>query len=157
MRGSGVQIPSTAPFPNPLEEIKVREGTDYDYLQLLAERAGYVFYLDPGPQVGMSTAYWGPEVRTGGPQAPLNVNMDAQTNVESLDFAYDGQANYLPILWRMLRGTKTPIPVPIPGSFRVPLGLRPPAKDRVEVFQGGPKLSAGELVLKAIEKSCWTL
>jgi hypothetical protein len=50
----------------------------------------------------------------------------------------------------MLRGTKTPLPVPIPGPLRKPLGLRPPAKDRVEVIPGGPKLSAGELVLKAI-------
>ena len=144
-------VPTLETFvPNPLEEIKVREGTDYNYLQLLAKRGGYVFYLDPGPQVGMSIAYWGPEVRTGAAQPPLNVNMDAETNVESLDFTYDGQANYLPILWRMLRGAKTPIPVPIPSSLRVPLGLRPPAKDRVEFIQGGPKLSPGELVLKAI-------
>ena len=35
----------------------------------------------------------------------------------------------------------------LPGSAGLPA---PPAKDRVEVFQGGPKLSPGELVLKAI-------
>jgi hypothetical protein len=136
--------------PNPLEQITVREGTDYNYLQLLARRAGYVFYLEPGPAVGTSTAYFGPRISTGPAQRPLNVNMDAETNVESLDFTYDGQANYVPVLWRMLRGTKTPLPVPIPGPLRRPLGLRPPAKDRVELIPGGPMLSAGELVLKAI-------
>ncbi len=136
--------------PNPLEQITVREGTDYNYLQSLARRVGYVFYLEPGPAVGTTTAFFGPKISTGSSQPPLNVNMDAETNVESLDFSYDGQANYVSVLWQMLRGTKTPFPVPIPGPLRVPLGLRPPAKDRVEVIPGGPKLSAGELVLKAI-------
>jgi hypothetical protein len=146
-----VVVPTKNVFaPNPLEQIKVREGTDYNYLQLLARRAGYVFYLEPGPAVGISTAYWGPEVRVGGPQPSLNVNMDAETNVESLTFSYDGQANYVPVLWQMLRVSKTPIPVPIPNSLRRPLGVRPPAKDRVEVIPGGPKLSAGEVVLKAL-------
>ncbi len=144
-------IPPLSTFvSNPLERFTVREGTDYNYLQLLAKRAGYVFYLEPGPSVGMSTAYFGPRISNGPVQRPLSVNMDAETNVESLDFSYDGQANYVPVLWQVLRGINIPIPVPIPGPLRAPLGRRRPAKDRVEVIQGGPMLSAGELALKAI-------
>ena len=50
----------------------------------LAERGGYVFYLEPGPAPGTSKAYWGPEIRVGEPQPALTANMDAQTNVEQL-------------------------------------------------------------------------
>ena len=41
---------------------------------------------------GTSIAYWGPEVRIGVPQPALTVNMDADTNVETLSFSYDGLA-----------------------------------------------------------------
>ena len=36
-----------------------------EYIRSLAERVGYVFYLDPGPAPGMSKAYWGPQIKVG--------------------------------------------------------------------------------------------
>ena len=54
-------VPSVVPdIPIPVERIPTQQGNDYDYLRLLAELAGYVFYLDPGPLPGTTTAYWGP-------------------------------------------------------------------------------------------------
>ena len=54
------------------------------YIRYLAEQAGYVFYIDPGPVPGVSKAYWGPQIKVGPVQPALSVDMDAYTNVESL-------------------------------------------------------------------------
>ena len=42
-----------------------RQGTDLAYINALAEKVGYVFYIDPGPLPGMNIAYWGPEIKIG--------------------------------------------------------------------------------------------
>src|SRR5262249_31668973 len=76
-------IPSVlVDVPIQTEKTPGQQGTDLNYINMLADRVGHVFYLEPGPIPGMNTAYWGPEVKTGLPQPALNVNMDAQTNVE---------------------------------------------------------------------------
>jgi len=73
-------------------------------------------------------AYWGPEVRVGTPQPALNVDMDAHTNVEALDFKFDTESRVQPIVWVQNAITKFPIPIPIPDitPLNPPLGLIPP-------------------------------
>lgn len=147
-------VPTPFDFiPNLLEDIKVREGTDLAFIQLLASRVGYVFHLIPGPVVGNATAYWGPEVRTGIPQPALKVNMDAETNVESLSFSYDGEANYVPVFWQLIGPMNVPVPVPIPAAPHVPLGVRPAVKDRVKLVEGATKLRPGEVALMAVKEA----
>ena len=51
-----------------------------------------MFYIEPGPVPGTSIAYWGPQVRVGVLQPALTINMDAATNVESLQLRFDGLA-----------------------------------------------------------------
>src|SRR5262249_43266180 len=73
-------IPShTALPPMPVQQIPQQRGTDYAYIKHLADEAGYVFFLEPGPTPGTSIAYWGPEIRVGEPQPALTTGMDAQT------------------------------------------------------------------------------
>ena len=92
-------VPSVIPdIPIPVERIPSQKGTDFYYVNQLAEKVGYVFYLDPGPVPGISTAYWGPQVKFGIPQPALSVNMDTWTNVESLSFRYEPQKFKLPIV-----------------------------------------------------------
>src|SRR3712207_5462699 len=43
--------------PIPVERIPQQRGTDLTYINYLADLVGYVFYMDPGPQPGMSVAY----------------------------------------------------------------------------------------------------
>lgn len=71
--------------PIPTNRIPTQKGTDLEYVRALADRVGYVFYLQPGPAPGTSIAYWGPKVKVGIPQPALNVNMDAHTNAEQID------------------------------------------------------------------------
>ena len=95
----------------------------------------------------------GPEIRVGIPQPALKVNMDAETNVDSLSFSYDGQAGYLPVLWQLIGPMKLPVPVPIPGPPHLPLGTRPAVKDRVEIIDGGTMLRPAEVALEAYKQA----
>src|SRR5262249_36706414 len=66
--------------PLPVDRIESQQGTDLQYIRMLAYRVGYVFYLDPGPTAGVSKAYWGPKIKAGPVQPALSVDMDAYTN-----------------------------------------------------------------------------
>ena len=81
-------VPSVVPdIPIPVERIPGQQGTDFAYVNQLAQKVGYVFYLDPGPVPGVSTAYWGPQIKFGVPQPALATNMDTWTNVEFAEFS----------------------------------------------------------------------
>ena len=59
-------IPSVLLFvPLPIDQIPSQQGTDLEYIRYLADQAGYVFYIDPGPIPGVSKAYWGPQIKVG--------------------------------------------------------------------------------------------
>jgi hypothetical protein len=114
-------------IPNPVEQIPIQTGTDLEYINQLAAEAGYVFYIEPGPLPGANIAYWGPEVRIGIPQPALNINMDAETNVESISFSFDGLAKKQITINVTEPITKLSIPIPLPdiGLLRPPLAARP--------------------------------
>jgi hypothetical protein len=117
-------------IPNPVDKIPTQEGSDLAYITRLANDVGYVFYIDPGPVPGMNTAYWGPEIKVGVPQPALSVNMDAHTNVESINFTYDGLSKtlYFMFIQETLSPAKATIPIPIPDitPLNPPLGVKPP-------------------------------
>jgi hypothetical protein len=122
-------IPSVlVDVPIPTGSIPSQRGTDLAYITSLAERVGYVFYLDPGPVPGVNRAYWGPQIKLGVPQPALNVDMDAHSNVESLSFRFDSQRNKIPTVFLYNELTRVVIPIPIPPitPLNPPLGLLPP-------------------------------
>jgi hypothetical protein len=100
--------------PLPVDQIPSQQGTDLGYIRALADRVGYVFYLDAGPLPGMSKAYWGPQVKVGPVQPALSADMDAYTNVESLHFNFDQQQNKIPTLFFYNQETGVTFPVPLP-------------------------------------------
>ncbi len=130
-------------IPLPTDKIPTHRCTDFDYLTLLAKEAGYVFYVDPGPAPGMSTAYWGPEYRIGVPQKSLNGNFDAHTNVESMSFKIDTEKASLPIIYVNEKKTGAPIPVPLPNLsvLNPPLGAVPPIPKKINRLEGMGKNS----------------
>ena len=115
-------------IPLPIDQIPAQQGTDLEYIRALAERVGYVFYLDPGPAPGISKAYWGPQIKVGPVQPALNADMDAYSNVESIHFNFDQQQNKIPIIFIYNEQTGVSIPIPIPPitPLSPPLGLIPP-------------------------------
>jgi hypothetical protein len=114
--------------PIPTGSIPGQRGTDLAYIKSLADKVGYVFYIDPGPVPGANVAYWGPKIKVGVPQPALNVDMDAYTNVESLTFRFDSQQNKIPTVFIYNELTKVVVPIPIPPitPLNPPLGLIPP-------------------------------
>lgn len=131
-------VPVVIPPPvittsTPTKEIPTQTGTDLDYIRGLASESGYVFYVEPGPAPLTSIAYFGPDVRLPIPQPALSVNMDWDTNVDSLSFSLDGLAKKLVVITILDPVTRTvPVPIPVPdiSILRPPLGARPtpPAK-----------------------------
>lgn len=100
----------------PVERIRRHQGTDYRYVNSLAQRYGSVFRLNPGPKPGMSIAYWGPESIpfTTDTHPALNVNMDFATNVESLNFSYDSLQAKQYLVTIVEPNSHIPIPIPLP-------------------------------------------
>ena len=115
-------------IPIPIDRIPSQKGTDLEYIRHLADEAGYVFYIDAGPAIGTSTAYWGPQIKVGPVQPALSVDMDAYTNVESLHFNFDQEKNKIPIVYIYVQQAGVTIPIPIPPitPLNPPLGLIPP-------------------------------
>src|SRR5208337_2955670 len=117
----------------PIDRIPSQKGTDLAYIRYLAEQAGYVFYIDPGPLPGMSKAYWGPQIKVGPVQPALSADMDAYTNVESLHFKFDQEKNKIPLVYIYNEETGVSIPIPIPPvtPLNPPLGLIPPLPSNI--------------------------
>lgn len=144
--------------PIPTDRIPRQKGTDLAYTRKLADEVGYAFYIEPGPAPGTSIAYWGPEIKVGVPQPALNLNMDAHTNVESLNFRYDTEKATLPILFIQNPQTKVPIPIPIPAitPLNPPLGLIPPIPKNIVPITGAAKLSPVQAAIIGLTKAAKT-
>lgn len=144
--------------PVPTQIIPRQVGTDYNYIKQLADDVGYVFYLTPGPVPGANVAYWGPEVKVGVPQPALNINMDAHTNVESLNFDFDQQSPTLPVLFVQEPFSKVPIPIPIPdiNPLNPPLGLISGIPTRIEPIRDVAKFNPVQALLRGLSKASRT-
>jgi hypothetical protein len=149
-----IAIPPMIPgMSNPLEELPSQDGTDLHYIKRMAADVGYVFYVEPGPAPGSSIAYFGPDIRIPAPQPALNINMDAQTNVESLSFKLDGTAKEIVVA--AIHDPKTkkitiPVPVPNINVLHPPLGARPTPPGRVTFLPGMAKLTLADAINKAL-------
>jgi len=146
-------IPSLFPdVPIPTERIPTQQGNDLEYVRKLAADVGYVFYIDPGPVPGTNTAYWGPEIKIGPPQPALNLNMDAFTNVESINFNFRTGEKVLPIVFIQNALTKAPIPIPIPdiNPLQPPLGATALLPTRVEVLRDTAKASPMQAISRGL-------
>lgn len=115
-----VMPPPTIDQPLPIERTPVQQGTDLDYLKSMAQRFGFVFYVESGPVPGVNTAYWGPPNRTGLPQRALTVNQCPEMNVDSINFTYNGMAPTIVDDVVQDKLTNSSMPVMTFASLRLP-------------------------------------
>jgi hypothetical protein len=111
--------------PVPTDRIPSQQVTDFAYLQQMAGRYGYVFFITPGPVPLTSTAYWGPPPRLSVPQKALSVNLGAETNVDQISFSTDSQATVMMDGQVQDRLTNRTMPVMTLASTRAPLSSQP--------------------------------
>jgi hypothetical protein len=141
--------------PIPVERIPTHQGTDLQYVRKLADDVGYVFYLEPGPSPGTNIAYFGPELKVGVPQPALNIDMDAHTNVESMDFSFEPTKGVLPIVYIQNQATRAPIPIPIPNlnPLQPPLGALPTPLANVTVLKDTAKLNPMQAISRGLAEA----
>lgn len=124
--------PDTGPLApeNPLEQINQQScnQTDREYIQELATRYGYVFYVNPGPTPFVNTVHWGNPERLTIPQPALSVNMGPASNIKSINFSYDALK---PQEVSYMDDDNNPVSVDSPSfTNRIPL-----ARDRAKVHR----------------------
>ena len=149
-------IPNIFPdIPIPVINIPVHKGTDLAYIIKLADEAGHIFYIEPGPVPGTNIAYWGPEIKVGIPQPALNTNMDTHTNVESLNFSFKGDSKSIPVVYIQNQQTRAPIPIPIPdiSPLNPPLGMIPPFPVKFNQLKDTAKLSPMKAISMGIAEA----
>jgi hypothetical protein len=152
-----IVIPPLFPdVPIPTQQVPSQTGTDLAYLKKMAEQTGYIFYLEPGPVPGASLFYFGPDVKIPNAQRALTVNMDANTNVESLSFSLDGLAKKVVVMTIMDPVTGTiPIPIPVPNIslLRPPLGSRLTPPMKIQFPPEGGNLNSIQAIALALAKT----
>ncbi len=153
-------IPAVTPPPvtnadSPTRRFDTQVTTDRAYVRQLAAQSGYVFFIDPGPIPGQSIGYFGPDIRLPPiPQSALNVNMDADTNVEAISFAFDGLAKRTTMMFLLDPVTQKtalpPVPIPAVNPLRPPLGIRPAVPARITFAENMAHLSPSEAAKRAL-------
>jgi hypothetical protein len=139
--------------PMPNEAVPAHQGTDYAYLKQLAAAVGYVFYVEPGPAMGASIAYWGPEVRVGVPQPAITYGFGAEhDNCSALSFSYDREKRKTPIVTIQEKWSKSSFEVPIPNDlpFSPPLGAVPPLPPVTVRMRDTGKLPPEQALMRGI-------
>ena len=153
-----IPLPIPILFPDvqiPIDKIPAQKGTDLEYIRELAGKVGYVFYIEPGPTPGTNIAYFGPEIKIGVPQPALNIDMDALTNVESLNFTFDPTKGVLPIVFIQNQLTRVPIPIPIPNinPLQPPLGVLPTPIANLKILKDTAKLNPMQAISRGLAEA----
>lgn len=153
-----VPLPIPALFPDvpiPIEKIPAQQGTDLAYVKQLAEEVGHVFYIEPGEVPLTNIAYFGPEIKVGPPQPALNIDMDAHTNVESLNFSFDPTKGVLPVVFIQNQLTRVPIPIPIPdlNPLQPPLGVLPAPIANIKMMKDTAKMNPMQAISRGLNEA----
>lgn len=112
-------VTPTVSVPLMTDRIPRQQETDLKFIERLAERNGFVFYIEP-KTFGVNTAYWGPQTRIGVPQPALTQHMGAASNVKSLNFSQDALEPVAAEGTFIEPFTKTSIPIPSLPTLKIP-------------------------------------
>jgi hypothetical protein len=147
-------ITPTTDVPIEIERIPTQQGSDLAFIRDLAERNGFVFYIEPTPVPGVNTAYWGVDNRLGLPQPALTMNMGPDTNVDSpITFSFDALGPAEPQVTIIEPLTKLAIPIPVPSGLRPPLARQPAPPLRKTLPRNTANLSPAQAALRALSSS----
>jgi hypothetical protein len=151
--GIAPNITPTTDVPIEINRVPSQQETDLSYIRRLADRNGFVFYIEP-LFPGTSQAYWGLDNRLGVPQPALSINMGPQSNLDqAINFNYNALGPMTPKVTILDPITKTPITIPAPGALRPPLAMRPSTPLRSYIARDSANLDASQGLLRAMSSS----
>lgn len=128
-------VTSTTEIPIETDRVTRQYETDLRCIRRLAERNGFVFYVEP-LTIGANRAYWGPKTRAGMLQSALSMNMGGATNIKSLNFTQDGLSAASVKASFIESFSRTVIPLPTVPPLRVPpLASTPTPSRRVTLLR----------------------
>jgi len=145
------EVTETRDTPSESERISCQQCNNLNYIRKLAQRNGFVFYIEPAAVPGKSIAYWGPENRQGEHQPALTMNMGAQTNVDTpISFHYNALGPAEPAVSILDPLTKTTMQIPNPSGFLPSLSAFPTAPIRKVIPRDTANLSYAQGLLRAV-------
>lgn len=121
----------------PTDGWPAQQGTDFTFLNKLADDCSYEFYVTPGPVPGTNLAYFGPQMRAGLPQPAMTIDMDHASNVENMSFSADNSAIEMPIGHVRVGGFAVPVPAPDISMLLPQLSLRKLVPSKTKLLQTG--------------------
>ncbi|KAA3662483.1 MAG: hypothetical protein DWQ04_13395 [Chloroflexi bacterium] len=148
------KVTTTTDIPIETDRVPSQQGSDLACIQSLAEKNGFVFYIEPGPVPGTNIAYWGPENRLDVPQSALTMNMGALTNVDApINFTYNALGPASPEITIVEPNTRLPISIPVPSGLNLPLARRPATVLRRIIDRNSAKLNPYQAGLRGTATS----
>jgi hypothetical protein len=144
-------VTPTTDVPIILDRLPTQQKTDLAHIRDLAQRNGFVFYVEPTAVPTVNTAYWGLDNRIGIPQPALTMNMGPDTNVDSpITFQFNALGPVSPQVFIVEPITKLRIPIPLPTSLHPPLSRSPVASLRKTVPRDVANLNMVQATLRAL-------
>jgi hypothetical protein len=136
------KVKSTPYRPTVQDKIITQQETDLTFIQRLAERNSFIFYIKPTKIPTQNIAYWGEEEEQMEPIQPaLTMSMGPYTNVDSpITFSFDALEAIKPQLEIVDPSTGTQIPVAVPTSSGQRLAKKPAKPLRQTVLRNTDKL-----------------
>jgi hypothetical protein len=143
----------TTEVPIEIQRIPQQHGTDLDFIRNLANRNGFVFYVEP-LTFGVNRAYFGPENRLDVPQPALSTNLGPARNVEDLYFHHDALASAIVEGALVDPFTKLSLPIPQLPSLKVPpLSLGPLRARRKRRLRNAANQNAARAAVSALAET----
>ena len=146
-------IPSITPttdLPLPTERMPSQQGTDWAHIQHLAQRNGFVFFVEPMAP-GISRAYFGPDAPTGLPQPAVNVGFSGQrASSGPLQGSFDALSSVSPRVSITEPNTGVEIPLTLPNLAAIPPVGRTASALRTTIARTTTGLSAPRAILEGI-------
>jgi hypothetical protein len=145
------QVTETSDTPKDTERITTQHCNHLRHIQHLAQRNGFVFYVEPTNIPGFNNAYWGKEKREGQPQPALTLNMGAHTNVDTpINFSFNALGVAEPEVSIVDPFTKLAMQIPLQSSLFPSLTAQPVKALRKTKSRDTANLSFAQALLKSL-------
>lgn len=143
-------VTPTSDVPLPTERTPTQQGTDLAHIRYLAQRNGFVFYVQPIAP-GVSRAYWGPDAPTGLPQPAINCEASSHRPTDGpLQGRFEALGPAAPTIHIVEPNSGVRIPITVPALTAVPPVVRPATPLRRTVARNTNGLSATQAALQGV-------